>query len=422
MPLYRYEALDRTGNRVVGAMQVSDEAALNSRLLAMGYRPTLVQMAPNGAPATGSTARVSTAPPKPGAATAPGGVSPLSASERGIARMYHQLFISFRAGMPAFQVLHTVSGQVADAQLRQMLYEMALAIRDGSSLSAQMERYPLIFRAGDVGIVRAGEVAGCLPEAFEALAQRYEQEDNARRRLGVFAGFFHVSLFAFFLIIALIWGLRSMILALTGNATTGADFLGSSLPAIGQALLFFTLPCSLVYGGILFGLSRLRRSPDRAYAWHQFLLRLPILGKINRLRSTAVFTRTLQWLYHAGQLPANAWEAASRAVPNLYLAERFLQSKPAVESSARMSVGMQQTGLLDLADVGMVATGESTGEIPEALRYLADRYEEEVRSAITAGVTRASISFVAWALMLTPIVVCFLYWCYGSAILQISFE
>lgn len=421
MPLYRYEALDRSGNRVVGAMQVNDEAALNTRLLAMGYRPILVQVASNGGRNGRAAAR---SPAAPGKQPASGGVedSRITAGERAVARMYHQLFISFRAGMPAFQVLHTVSGQVADAQLRQMLYEMALAIRDGNTLSAQMERYPRVFRAGDVGIVRAGEVAGCLPEAFEALAQRYEQEDNARRRLGVFAGFFHVSLFAFFLIIALIWGLRAMIQALTGSATTGADFLGSSLPAIGQALLWFTLPCSLLYGGLLFGLSRLRRSPEKAYAWHRFLLRLPVLGKINRLRSTAVFTRTLQWLYHAGQLPANAWEDAARAVPNLYLAERFMLGKPAVESSARMSVGMQQTGLLDVADVGMVATGESTGDIPGALRYLADRYEEEVRSAITAGVTRASISFVAWALMLTPMVVGFLYWCYGSAILQISFE
>lgn len=410
MPLYRYEALDRAGNKVVGAMQVTDEGALNTRLISMGYQPVLVQVAPGAGGTAAQTAGAarSQAPPK----QAPSG-SRASATERDVARMYQQLCISFRAGMPAFQALHTVSGQIANATLRQVLYEISLAIRDGSNLSGMMEQYPRVFRAGDVGIIRAAEAGGFLPEAFESLSNRYEQEDNARRRLSIFAGFFHVSLFALFCFVPLAWGLRAAIPALDIKA---------GLPAMGRSFLFFTVPCSVVYGGLLFAISRLRRSPDQAYTWHRFIMRVPILGKINHLRSTAVFTRSLQWLYHAGVLPSVAWETASQAVPNVYLSSLFMQGKPFVESTNRLSAGMQQVGLLDLTDVGMVATGESTGEIPEALRYLADRYEEEVRTATTAGVTRMAISFVAWALLLSPIAIAFLYYCYGNAALQLIAE
>ena len=45
MPLYRYEALDRTGNKVVGAMQVTDEQSLTDRLVGMGYQHTRVEIA-----------------------------------------------------------------------------------------------------------------------------------------------------------------------------------------------------------------------------------------------------------------------------------------------------------------------------------------------------------------------------------------
>ena len=409
MPLYRYEALDRTGNKVVGAMQASDEGALTSRLLAMGYQLLMAQVAP-GAP--GAAAPLTSAG-RPQATPKVQGGSHVSASERDIARMYQQLYISFRAGMPAFQALHTVSGQIANAGLRQVLYEMSLAIRDGSNLSGMMEQYPRVFRAGDVGILRAAEAGGFLPEAFESLSSRYEQEDNARRRLSIFAGFFHVSLFALFLFVPLAWGLKFAIPAL--------DIKAAIVP-MGRAFLFFTLPCCAAYGGFLFALSRIRRSPDKAYTWHKFIMKVPILGRINHLRSTAVFTRSLQWLYHAGVLPSLAWETAAQAVPNVYLSALFMLGKPYVESTNRLSVGMQQVGLLDLNDVGMVATGESTGEIPQALRYLADRYEEEVRTAMTAGVTRMAISFVAWSLLLTPIAIAFLYYCYGNAALQLLGE
>src|SRR5688572_29120144 len=99
-------------------MQVSDEGALNTRLISMGYQPVLVQVAP-GAPAAVGRATQATRPQAP---ASPGpGTSPVRATERNIARMYQQLYISFRAGMPAFQALHTVSAQVADVGLRQVL-------------------------------------------------------------------------------------------------------------------------------------------------------------------------------------------------------------------------------------------------------------------------------------------------------------
>ena len=59
-------------------------------------------------------------------------------------------------------------------------------------------------------------------------------------------------------------------------------------------------------------------------------------AKINYLRANAVFTRVLQQLYQAGVLSATAWETAAGAVPNLYLADRFLEGKRVVEHSGRL--------------------------------------------------------------------------------------
>jgi general secretion pathway protein F len=398
VPLYRYEALDRSGNKVAGAMQVSDENTLTMRLVSMGYRPMSVQLAPGagGRPA-----------PTPVSAASPSGpVSNAFLNERTLARMYHQLHISFRAGMPAFQAVNTVAAQVMDPTARQVLSEIAVGVRDGNTVSGLMEHYPRVFSRGDVGMIRAAEMGGFLPEAMANLAARHEEDDNARRRLRIWVWFFHSNFIALLVMIAFAMAIPAGIASMS-LAAAGAAF--------GRGLLFIGVPASALYfGGVLY-LRHARHNPALAYRWHGFLLKLPLLKKLNHLRGVSVFTRALQQLYHAGVNPVFAWETASGAVPNLVLAERFMAGRPVVESTGRLSLAMQQAALHDMSDVGMVATGESTGEIPQALHYLANRYEEETRTALGASVFRAAISFVAWAFIVFGIgIVAIAYGYYGQ--------
>jgi type II secretory pathway component PulF len=392
VPLYRYEALDRTGNPVVGAMQVPDEQALNARLQAMGYRPTTVQMAQSGGARTLQPAASPHAAPAAGA-------SRLSANERALARMFHQLHISFRAGMPAFQAVSTVSAQVADPAIRQALTEISLGIRDGHLFSGLLERYPRLFSRGDVGMIRAAEMGGFLPEALESIAQRYEQDDNTRRRLRIWIWFFHSNVIGLALAIALAFCFGPMI----ANMDKGLGALAIGAAASGRAFLFYSLPLLLLYFGAIFYLWRIRHNPAMAYKWHRFLMKIPLAAKINHLRSASVFSRALQQLVHAGVVGTTAWETAADAVPNRYLSEQLQSARPAVAATARFSPAMQQVGLFDAADIGMVATGESTGEIAQALQYLANRYEEDTRVALGAAVVRGAVSFVTWAFLVGAI-------------------
>lgn len=411
MPLFRYEALDRTGTKVVGAMQVSDEAALNARLTEMGYRATHVEIphrsltACRGAThASGSTA--SRLPAR--AYGAMPAASPITASERSIARLFHQLHIAFRAGMPAFQAISTVAGQIHERPLQQMLSEVSLGVRDGNRISDLMEHYPRLFSRGDVGTVRAAEMGGFLPEALESIAKRYEEDDNTRRRLRVWVWFFHSNVLVFFCLFALAPFFAAAIRA-GFDARVG-------LMAVGRAFLTVTLPLSLLYYGALTAFYFGRRNPGLAYRWHRMLLRLPVVGRINFLRSNAVFTRTLQQLYSAGVMPASAWETAAAAVPNYVLSDRFSSGQPVVESTGTFSIAMQQVDLLQPTDVGMVAMGEASGEIAEALNYLANHYEEDTRVALGETVVRGAVTFTLWAFLLGALGVAVVAWGYAQGL------
>ncbi len=426
MPLYRYEALDRTGNKVVGAMQVSDEQALSARLTSMGYRPVHVEAAggagrtrmpaaPSPVPAAAGTGVFAPAAP----AAVPGPRSRLSADTRSVARMYHQLHLSFRAGMPAYQALTTVQGQIHHGALRQVLGEMGEGVRDGQLLSTLMERYPRVFSAGDVGMLRAAELGGFLPEALQFLADRHEQDDNTRRRLRIWVWFFHSNVLGLLLVLPGAFFLKESVGALAGPPG-GPSPVMAGLAAAARAFTFLSVPLGALYFGFLAWFYQARNNPDLARRWHQILLRLPVVGKINFLRANAVFTRVLEQLTRAGVGAETAWQAAAAGVPNLFLSDRFGAMTPTVRATGKYSTAMQQVGLLDLTDVGMVATGESTGEVDQALGYLAARYEEDTRVALGASVVRGAISFTFYAFVLGAVALAIVAWCYGQGLFKLA--
>ncbi len=391
MPLYHYEALDRNGRPVVGTMQVPDETALQARLAAMGYCATTVEIARRPL-RTAASARSSVPTARPVPVSPQVRRSGSTASERAVARMFHQLHNSVRAGMSLFQALTTVAEQGHRHGLRRALLEMAETVRDGGTLSAAMERYPRLFTPGDVGVVRAAEAGGFLPEALHLLADQHEWDDNTRRRLAIWTWFAHSNMLALLLFVAILPFFRAAIEA-------GFD-TWAGLRAVGRMFLTVSLPLLVVYFGAIAGLGLARRSPAFLLRWHGFLLRLPVVGGIHRLRAQAVFARTLQRLYHAGIAGDTAWTIAAAAVPNRSLAAHLEACAAVAACTGSFSAAMQHAELFDAADAGMVAAAERAGTVEEALGILASTYEEDTRVALGSSVVRGAVWLTLWALFL----------------------
>ena len=110
MPLFRYEAQDKAGKTVVGAMQVADEAALQRRLTAMGYLPVTVQQAPSAAP-----------PPQ---GRAVGCDQPVSS--QALAILYEELYTTVRAGITLGQALASAAAVTPHAGLRKAVMDLSL--------------------------------------------------------------------------------------------------------------------------------------------------------------------------------------------------------------------------------------------------------------------------------------------------------
>jgi type II secretory pathway component PulF len=364
MPLYHYEATDRAGQTVIGTMQVPDEAALTRRLTAMGYTPTTIQArALRAATNTPVAARAAERP-----LSGPKGVD-----QQTLAFLYRQLAVSFKAGIAPYQALTRLAAACPHRSLAEALADLAAQVERGGSLAGAMERYPSCFAPGAVGLVRAAELGGFLDRAFVLLADRAEEDDTIHRALRPWAWYLGLVLVAA-LVLAIPVG------AFMRPAIAGG--LAAGLRAYGQALLTRSLPILVGVAAAALGLRAALGSPSLRPRWHAFLLRLPILGPLARLRTGTTVAETLATLYHGGVAPVPAWRAAAEAAPNASLAARLGAALPIVQQGGAYSQAMRSTRLFREPEIQMVATGETTGDVEEMLGKVADYYRLETESAL----------------------------------------
>jgi general secretion pathway protein F len=367
MPLFRYEAQDRTGRTVVGAMQVADEAALQRKLTAMGYVPTLVQ------PASGTAE-----PPEGRAAGRDQPVSPGVMS-----RFYEELYTLVRAGINLSQALTSSAEQQTHPALRAAVTDLGRGVEGGASLGKVLLRYPMMFRTGDRGLLAAGEQGGFLESALRLLADRHEADYWLGRRTRIWGWYLGIVLFvATFLTFPVVSFARAALAPELVDAKTAAEHLVPGFRAFLHTVLTVSLPLALAAGGLALWLRAISISPSRRRRWHALLLRVPGLAGLGWARSREQFVRALQLLYHGGVAPGMAWAAASGAAPNEELAARLAGQARFVEAGGRFSEAMRRSGVFRDTEAGMIATGETTGNVEEMLAKVADYEHGEVGSAL----------------------------------------
>jgi type II secretory pathway component PulF len=364
MPLYHYEARDRAGQTVIGTMQVPDPAALTRRLTAMGYTPTTIQASGTRAPA--------------GAGAAPSIVEPAAAGPRGIDHrtlsfLYRQLAVSFRAGIAPYQAFSRLAASCPQRPLAEALSGLAAQVERGGSVAGAMAAYPGLFTPGAAGLVRAAELGGFLDRAFVLLADRAEEDDAIQRAVRPWLWYLALVIFA-----ALFFAIP--VAAFMRPAIAGG--LNAGLRAYGHALLTRSLPMMLGVMAVALGLRAAAASPALRERWDALLLRLPILGRLARLRTGATVAETLATLYHGGVAPVAAWQAAAEAAPNAALAARLRAALPIVRQGGAYSQAMRASRLFNEPEIQMVATGETSGDVEEMLDKVAEYYRLETGAAL----------------------------------------
>jgi general secretion pathway protein F len=132
---------------------------------------------------------------------------------------------------------------------------------------------------------------------------------------------------------------------------------------------------------------RLLKVETIRHAWHQRMLRLPVIGVLSRSLNTARFASTLAILAGSGVPMLRALQAAGETVNNLAMRSRVLDATQRVREGFSLARALRAGGdeekqpgrarLFPPVLIHLIASGEATGKLPEMLGRAADIHARE---------------------------------------------
>lgn len=434
MALFRYEAVDKTGKVLHGAMDARDEAQVADKLTQMGYSARAI-FQPGMTPSpSGGTQKVAVSQPAASTATVSSTKNGIQSVTAGcgvpvsikscvhlpvLARFFRHLATLVKSGMSLGQALNDMVPVVRDSRLRMILPRMRESTQGGHHLSALMAEYPQVFPVHTIASVWSGELGGRLEIALEEIATDLEQEaaDNRFARIGwgltKINWIFFIMCFPIANLVPLLTPVLQACLDSAGQMS-GKQVLLRLLQEYWRQSFWPTVIVSLAFGALWIVWGHVKRIPGVRYMLDRLVLMAPMWGRFHRIRAHARFFHVMDSLIAAGISPGTAWDAASLTPRNSYIAQQLRGARARLDPSAGVSQLLAASGVFQPEDIGLVQSGERSGTVPDVLRNISMDYSDRIRSMRTSGKATSTTIMTTFGLLLSVYIMVRMWSSYGD--------
>ena len=383
MPQFRYIAKNMEGKTMRGVLEASGENVLQQQLKEQGL--FLIE-----------------------AKDVRGSKKAYKFSSAQLAEFCREMSTLLASGVSIVRALETTADEEGLAASRRSVYlEILSELKKGTSLSEAMEmggNFPELM----LGMIRSGEGSGNIDAVVARLSLHYERENRLKQQ---------VRSAMTYPAVLLVMSVAVVILIVTFILPQFEELFSEmeSLPMVTELLLaisdflvsrwYLALFMVFVIGillRIILKIYRVRRTVD-------FIkVRMPVIGKLNKVIYTARFARTLSSLYSSGMPIVAALQTAGGTIGNLYVEEQFEQVAVTVRSGVPLSQALKEVDGLLRKLSSTILVGEESGRLDTMLDSIAMTMEEEAEAATKRLVT-----------MLEPVLICLMAMVVGFIIIAV---
>ncbi len=302
--------------------------------------------------------------------------------------IFNQQFVTLiRAGLPILKGLDLLADRLTDPKLTPYIKRVRDEVRQGTLLSEAF-RLQGVFPKIYVTSVMAGEKSGSLGEVLERYIIYQKLSLAVRKKVLVSLMYPCVLLvLVFLLIIFLVTYVVPNFAALYSSMSAKLPTITIVLIAIGTTarsyILFFL--AAAVIGGFLFSWwSRKESAREKLDA---IKIRIPLLGDIWLKYQVAQFSRVLSTLLTGGIPLVQGLETAADSLGTALLRRTLQTAGRSVREGQALSYSLANTGVFPGLAIDMIEVGESTGALPVMLTSVAEFYEDDVNTKMTAALS-----------------------------------
>jgi type II secretory pathway component PulF len=386
MPQFSYKARRRTGEVVEGMLEVADRSAALIQIERLGLFPVAVDAA-KGAAIAAAAERASGRKADWRALLPPTLRVAMSQKRKPklqeLATFTQQLANLLSSGMPLTVALNSMTHLESKGISADVSKELKQDVMEGRSLSDSMAKQPRIFSDLYVNMVRAGESSGALVEVLRRMADHFERFAQVQSK---FSSALVYPAFVCVVGIAIMFFFMSYMLP---KFMTIFEGLNVPLPMMTQILVkishvfaayWWLMIATVIAAVIVF--KRFQATAQGQRKIDHWRMNAPVFGKVVKLNIFGQFARTLSTLLENGVPVLTALKITEQIIPNSIVKEAIAKTREEVTDGKTIAQPLARSKIFPQLMVDLVKIGEDTGDVPGALKNVADTYENELSIAL----------------------------------------
>ncbi|MHB1022093.1 MAG: type II secretion system F family protein [Acidobacteriaceae bacterium] len=302
--------------------------------------------------------------------------------------IFNQQFLTLiRAGLPILSSIELLAKRQKNATFSAQLEDVAARVKTGESLSVAFEAqggFPLIYTT----TLQAGERSGNLGEVLERYLSFQRVALTFRKKLT--ASLVYPALLVVMVTLLFIF----LISFVVPRFAMLYDQIGTKLPTLTLFLLAFGknaqhygIYALIVAAVAAFLLYQWARTDSGADLVDKIRISLPVFGNIWLKYQVALFSRTLSTLLTGGLPLVPSLETAAKSIASRQISKAVLNSVETVREGTGLARSLEKTKVFPELSIEMIEVGESTGALAQMLNSVAEFFEEDVQTALTAAMS-----------------------------------
>jgi type IV pilus assembly protein PilC len=302
--------------------------------------------------------------------------------------VFNQQFLTLiKAGLPILGSLELLARRQKLPHFRAQLEDVAARVKTGESISQAFEAqggFPIVYTT----TLLAGERSGNLEEVLQRFLDFQRVSLTFRKKL-------KASLIYPALLVVMVIGLFIFLITfVVPRFAQLYDQLGTKLPALtiflldlGQEAQHYGLYVAVVAAFVGFLLYRWTKTDAGANLIDRIRIALPVIGSVWLKYQVGLFSRTLSTLLTGGLPLVPSLETAARSIDSRQIASAVYTSVETVREGKGLSASLEATKVFPELAIEMIEVGESTGALPQMLNSVAEFFEEDVQTNLTAAMS-----------------------------------
>lgn len=373
MPIYKCRVKKGTGELAEQRIEAVSEKEAIEKLSQMGLLPLQVEEVTEKEPTASAQ--------QP--ARALGGAVRGRVKAHEVTIFTREMASLFKSGVPILMALEIIREQSENLAFKQIIGDIHDAVKEGSTFSEAMGKYPRIFPPIYIAMIKTGENSGALPEVLLSIAQYRlkEQEMASRFRMAMaypaLMGLVGVGTITF-MFVYVIPRLSKIYVNLgeglplpTQILLAGSAFLRKGWPII-----------ILIMAAAIFVFRQQMKTASGKKLWSRFILGLPLMGKFTVKAELSRFSRTFGLLIRSGVPILSALRIAVPVIENEVIKEEISRSYQELEHGGTLGQSLKNCKCVPVFMTSLIRVGEQSGKLQDALDEVASSYERDTEEAV----------------------------------------